>query len=66
MSDVDQQEILPTVEELTTPQPDSTDPAYLAWIDEKVRKSLKHAEENPEDCSTHDEVFGEITKKFLP
>ena len=33
-----------TLQEATTPQPDSTDPDYVAWKDAKVRAAITSAD----------------------
>ena len=55
-----------TVEEATQPGPESTDPEYLAWKEQKIRAALKQSEENPDAVYTHDQVFEEIKQKFRP
>ena len=50
----------PTLDEATTPQPESTDPDYLAWKDAKIRAAIKAADENPDGGVTLDEMW----KKF--
>ena len=34
--------------ELTTEQPESTDPGYLAWQEAKIKKALQAAKDHPE------------------
>ena len=46
----------PTLEEATTPQPDSDDPAYLAWKEATIRAALKEADENPDDVLTQEQM----------
>ncbi len=55
MSDIDQKPF--TVDELTTAQPESTDPKYLAWKKQKIEASLKHADEHPDDVLTEQEMW---------
>lgn len=47
-------------DELTTEQPESTDPAYLAWKKAKIEAALQHADEHPDDFLTEQETW----KKF--
>ena len=49
-----------SIDELTTEQPESTDPAYLAWKKAKIEAALKHADEHPDDFLTEQETW----KKF--
>lgn len=49
-----------SLDEATTPQPDSTDPAYLAWRDAKVRAAIKEADESPDDAITLDEAWKKL------
>lgn len=37
-----------TIEDLTRPAPESTDPDYLAWRDEKVRAALAQVRAEPD------------------
>ncbi len=43
--------------ELTSPQPDSTDPAYQAWKKRKIQAAIKHADEYPDDGVTEEEIW---------
>ena len=49
-----------TLDEVTKPQPESTDPAYLAWKAAKIREAIQHADEQPDDVLTQ----AEMEKKF--
>lgn len=49
-----------TREELTSPQPDSTDPAYLAWRKAKIRAAAKAADESPDDKITLEEMRNKL------
>ena len=49
-----------TIEELTTPQVESTDPAYLMWRDERIRKALAADKLHPERRIP----MSEILKRF--
>lgn len=55
MADVDQKSL--TIEEATTRQPESTDPAYLAWKRQKIEAALKHAHDHPDDVLTEQEIW---------
>lgn len=46
----------PSFEELTTPQPESTDPDYLAWRDAKVRAALKAKEDGAATYKSLEEI----------
>ena len=37
-----------TIEDLTRPAPESTDPEYLAWRDEQVRAALAQVRAEPD------------------
>ena len=45
-----------TLDELTKPGPESTDPAYLAWKEREIRAAIKEADENPDDFVTLDQI----------
>lgn len=38
-------------------EPESEDPAYLAWKEAKIAAALKHAEQCPDDLLPLDEVW---------
>ncbi len=46
----------PTLAELTTEQPESTDPGYLAWKEARIRKAQAEARRNPDKLTTHAEM----------
>lgn len=48
------------IDQLTTEQPESTHPAYLAWKRAKIEAALKHADEHPQEFLTEQETW----KKF--
>lgn len=52
-----------TINEATTPQPESDDPEYLAWKKAQIRAAIKHADAHPDDCYDLDDVAGEIGKR---
>lgn len=54
------------IENGTAPRPESEDSDYLAWKKAKIKAALEHARTNPDDVSTHDQVFDEIKEKFRP
>ncbi len=58
MADTKQKRL--TLAELTEDQPESTDPAYLAWRDAEVRAAIADADANPDDDVSVDELL----KKF--
>ena len=43
--------------EMTSQQPDSTDPAYLAWKKAKIRAAIKAADEKPDDVVTQEGMW---------
>lgn len=47
-----------TLEELTKPQPESTDPAYLAYVEKKIRQA--QAEARAGKTHTEEEVWKEL------
>lgn len=47
----------PPLDELTTPQAESTDPAYLAWRDAKVRQALAEAKAHPDKMIPEHKVW---------
>ena len=46
----------PTIADLTTEQPESTDPDYLAWKEGKIRKALESARCHPDKLVSRDEM----------
>jgi len=46
-----------TVEEATTPQPESEHPAYAAWKDAKIRAALAEADADPDDTVTLEQMW---------
>ncbi len=50
----------PHSDDLTKPQAESDDPAYLAWRDAKVKKALDEAKANPGERISQQEIW----KKF--
>lgn len=46
-----------TLRELTTEQPESTDPDYLAWKRRQIEEALAHADAFPDDVLTEEEVW---------
>ena len=52
-----------TIDEATTPQPESDDPEYLAWKKAQIRAAIKHADAHPDDCHDVDDVAEEIAKR---
>jgi hypothetical protein len=45
-----------SLEEATEPQPESVDPAYLAWKVAKIKAAIKAADEHPDRSVTLDEM----------
>ena len=54
MSEIDDKPM--TLKEATTEQPESTDPAYLAWVNEKIRLADKD-HNDPAKWHTVEEVL---------
>ena len=52
-----------TIDEVTTPQPESDDPEYLAWKKARIRAAVEHADARPDDCYDLDKVAEEIAKR---
>ncbi len=52
-----------TIDEATTPQPESDDPEYLAWKKVRIRAAIEHADAHPDDCYDLDEVAEVIEKR---
>lgn len=48
-----------TLEEATTEQPESTDPDYLAWVNEQIRKGQEDLKD-PAKRHTVEEVLEEL------
>ena len=61
MSDTDHKP--QTLDEATKPQPESTDPDYLAWKDAKVRAAIKSADAG-KFASKAD--IRRVAKKYVP
>ena len=61
MSDPGQRPL--TLDEATTPQPESTDPDYLAWKDAKVRAAIKSADAGK---FASKEDVRRVMKKYVP
>lgn len=55
MADIDQKDL--TIEEATTRQPESSDPAYLAWKRQKIEAALMHAGDHRNDVLTEQEIW---------
>lgn len=53
-----------SIEELTTPGEESTDPDYLAWREAKVRASLKQVRDNPDSVIPARTVFEKLYNKL--
>ena len=50
----------PSLKELLTPGPESSDPDYLAWKKAKIERALEQAKAHPEERITQKEIW----KKF--
>ncbi len=61
MSDIPEPSI--TLEEAIKDGPDSTDPAYLAWKQKKIRAAVKYADEHPDEFCTLDDMAEKLRKK---
>ena len=46
----------PTLADLTTEQPESTDPDYLAWKEAKIRNAREDARRSPDKLISHAEM----------
>lgn len=49
----------PTLAEVTKEQPDSSDPDYLAWVDEKIRRAQQELKD-PSKRILADKVWKEL------
>ncbi|WP_208348968.1 hypothetical protein [Pseudaestuariivita rosea] len=54
------QDDTPTIEDMLRPQPESTEPDYLAWRDEKVRAAIEHSRKHPESLKP----LRDVAKKY--
>ena len=49
-----------SIDKLVTQQPESTDPAYLAWKKKKIRSAIKRADDNPDDVLTEKQIWNKF------